>query len=126
MPVQQPASLVDADVDWARVAASDARFYYIDANEGELKNVRVPENCEGAKAARLIRGAYHFFRPDKCAEAQAESFLHVRPPCRPETCRRCWISKAARRKNHLQCGVTCRRNKRSQLRVEINTREGTT
>jgi len=93
VPVQQPLGFMDADlvkgidvshlqnvVDWARVAAAGVQFCYVKATEGEgLKDVRFPENWDGAQAAGLIRGAYHFFRPGKDAEAQAESFLHVVP-----------------------------------------------
>ena len=89
--MQQPTKFADGDavkgidvshrqndVDWARVAAAGVRFCYIKATEGEgFKDVRFQENFDGAKAAGLVRGAYHFFRPGKDAEAQAESFLHV-------------------------------------------------
>lgn len=91
MPVQQPTSFADTDVvkgidvshrqnvvDWPRVAAAGVQFCYIKATEGEgFKDIRFRENWDGAKATGLIRGAYHFFRPDKDAEAQAQSFLHV-------------------------------------------------
>jgi lysozyme len=91
--VKQPTRFVDTDVvkgidvshrqndvDWARVAAAGVQFCYVKATEGEgLKDVRFRENFDGAKAAGLVRGAYHFFRPDKDAEAQAQSFLHVVP-----------------------------------------------
>jgi lysozyme len=93
VPVQQPTSFADGDVvkgvdvshrqddiDWARVAGTGVQFCYIKATEGEgLKDVRFRANFDGAKAAGLFRGAYHFFRPDKDAEAQAQSFLHVVP-----------------------------------------------
>jgi len=91
VPVQQPTRFADTDVvkgidvshrqndvDWARVAAAGVQFCYIKATEGEgLKDVRFRENWEGAKAAGLVRGAYHFFRSGKDADAQVESFLHV-------------------------------------------------
>jgi lysozyme len=95
--VQRPTRFADADVvkgidvshrqndvDWARVAAAGVQFCYIKATEGEgLTDVRFRENFDGAKAAGLVRGAYHFFRPDKDAEAQAQSFLHVVPTLSP-------------------------------------------
>jgi lysozyme len=95
--VQQPTGFVDTDVvkgidvsnrqndvDWARVAAAGVQFGYVKATEGEgLTDVRFRENFDGAKAAGLVRGAYRFFRPDKDAEAQVESFLHVVPALSP-------------------------------------------
>lgn len=97
MPVQQPIRFGDTDVvkgidlshrqnevNWTRVAADGVQFCYIKATEGEgLKDVRFRENFNGSKEAGLLRGAYHFFRPDKDAEAQAESFLHVVPALSP-------------------------------------------
>ena len=66
------------DIDWGRVANAGIKFCYIKATEGEgFKDIRFREYLEGAKASGLLTGAYHFFRPDKDAQIQAESFLHV-------------------------------------------------
>ena len=91
MPVAQPTQFAGSDavrgidvshrqteIDWARVAAAGVQFCYVKATEGEgLKDIQFRDYFDNAKAAGLLPGAYHFFRPGKDAEAQAESFLHV-------------------------------------------------
>ena len=65
-------------IDWAAVAASEIRFCFIKATDG-FGNVdpRFRQNWQGAANARLVRGAYHFFRPSAPAAAQAESFIRT-------------------------------------------------
>ena len=91
MPAQQPISFSDndavrgmdvshrqGDIDWGQVAASGIQFCYVKATEGVgFKDIRFREYFDSSKTAGLLTGAYHFFRPDKDAEAQAESFIHV-------------------------------------------------
>ena len=91
MPAVQPTSFLPTDavkgidvsyhqekVDWERVAAASVQFCYVRATLGKtLKDVRFREHFDGAKAAGLLTGAYHYFRPDRDAHAQAESFIHV-------------------------------------------------
>ena len=97
MPAAQPTSFLPTDgvrgvdvsrrqgeIDWARVAAADAQFCYVKATEGEgLKDIRFRENFDNSKAAGLLRGAYHYFRPDKDALAQVDNFLQVVPALSP-------------------------------------------
>ena len=97
MPAAQPTGFLATDlvrgvdvsrrqgeVDWARVAAAGVQFCYVKATEGEgLNDIRFGENFDGSKAAGLFGGAYHYFRPDKDAHAQAENFLQVVPSLSP-------------------------------------------
>ncbi|MBO9665932.1 MAG: glycoside hydrolase family 25 protein [Bdellovibrio sp.] len=62
-------------IDFRKVKAAGYDFVYIKATEGT--NYLDPyfyRNCEAAKAAGLLIGAYHFFRPGKDAVAQAKFF----------------------------------------------------
>ncbi|MDE2579386.1 MAG: glycoside hydrolase family 25 protein [Hyphomicrobiales bacterium] len=48
-------------IDWNAVAASNVHFAWIKATEGaEVLDTRFRENWEGARAAGVPRGAYHF------------------------------------------------------------------
>jgi lysozyme len=63
-------------VDWAKVAASGIAFAFVKATEGTtLIDHTFANHWAGAKKARLLRGAYHFFRPKQDAAAQAGFFL---------------------------------------------------
>lgn len=68
------------DVDWPAVASAGISFCFIKATEG-LRDVdpMFERNWAGAKAAGLLRGAYHFFHPDEDAKGQAEHFLATVP-----------------------------------------------
>lgn len=64
------------DVDWPAVKAAGKEFVFIKATEGDrYVDPRFQANWAGAKAAGLVRGAYHFFQPQKDAAAQAAHFL---------------------------------------------------
>lgn len=70
-------STFQGDVGWGNVAGSGRTFAFIKATEG---NYRVEPSFaaqyDGAYKAGLIRGAYHFARPDKSGgAAQADYFL---------------------------------------------------
>lgn len=65
-------------VVWPAVAGSDVRFAYVKATEGRaLIDARFAENISGARAAGLIRGAFHYGHPGSSAEAQARHFAQV-------------------------------------------------
>ena len=65
-------------IDWAQVAAEGRSFVFIKATEGEdWTDPEFASNWRAAKEAGLLRGAYHFFRPDDSGEAQAANFLSV-------------------------------------------------
>lgn len=64
-------------VDWAAAAGAGAQFTYVKATEGTgFVNPQYGQQYDGAHAAGIIRGAYHFARPDVSGgAAQAEYFI---------------------------------------------------
>ncbi|MFF7753012.1 GH25 family lysozyme [Streptomyces sp. NPDC007971] len=73
-------------VDWAAVAAGGASFAYVKATEGTTYiSSRFSGQYDGAAQAGLIRGAYHFARPDKSSgAAQADYFVDHGGAWRPD------------------------------------------
>ncbi|WP_255949485.1 GH25 family lysozyme [Streptomyces odontomachi] len=65
------------NVNWASVAANGASFAYVKATEGTTyTSGQFSQQYNGSAAAGLIRGAYHFARPDTSgAVAQADFFV---------------------------------------------------
>ncbi|MFI9237272.1 GH25 family lysozyme [Streptomyces sp. NPDC053079] len=65
------------EVDWPAVAAAGASFAYVKATEGlTYKNPYFAQQYNGSAAAGLVRGAYHFARPDNSGgAAQADNFV---------------------------------------------------
>lgn len=65
------------DVDWQAAARAGAKFVYIKATEGTgFVSDRFTQQYTGSHAAGLIRGAYHFARPDVSGgAAQARFFV---------------------------------------------------
>ena len=61
-------------VDWTKVAGAGISFAYAKASEGMNADPLFPANWAGMKAAGVIRGAYHFFRPKTDPAAQASHF----------------------------------------------------
>lgn len=63
-------------IDWKTVAKDKkVHFTFIKATEGvNYKDSTFQRNWEGAKKAGLIRGAYHFFRPNVSVEWQIKNF----------------------------------------------------
>ncbi|HLA64730.1 MAG TPA: GH25 family lysozyme [Rhodothermales bacterium] len=67
-------------IRWAEVDTARYAFVYIKSTEGgDHSDRRFRENWEGAGAAGLARGAYHFFRFCTPAAAQARHFLATLP-----------------------------------------------
>ncbi|MEV6824219.1 lysozyme [Amycolatopsis sp. NPDC051102] len=64
-------------IDWPATAAAGAKFSYVKATEGTgFVNPQFGQQYDGAHAAGIIRGAYHFARPDVSGGAeQAEYFI---------------------------------------------------
>ncbi|MEM7040308.1 MAG: glycoside hydrolase family 25 protein [Bacteroidota bacterium] len=63
-------------IDWKKVKRSGVEFAFIKASEGKsLKDDKFKQNWKAARKARVLRGAYHFFRPSVDAEKQATFFL---------------------------------------------------
>ncbi len=66
----------DAGIDWPKVRATGQRFVFAKATEGiNYKDDTFRDNWSGAKAAGLLRGAYHFFRCNVDAKKQADYFI---------------------------------------------------
>jgi lysozyme len=63
------------EIDWQQVRLAGTRFAFIKATEGgDHLDERFLANWEGAKAAGIARGAYHFVYWCRPAEDQAEWF----------------------------------------------------
>ncbi|KAL1742292.1 glycoside hydrolase family 25 protein [Schizophyllum fasciatum] len=64
-------------VDWAKAKANGVTFAYIKATEGTtFKSSSFSSQYTGATSAGIIRGAYHFARPDTSGgAAQAKYFV---------------------------------------------------
>ncbi|WP_316764828.1 GH25 family lysozyme [Streptomyces herbicida] len=73
-------------VDWSAVATDGASFAYVKATEGtSYISSRFSQQYDGAAAVGLIRGAYHFARPDKSSgSAQADYFVDHGGAWRPD------------------------------------------
>jgi lysozyme len=69
------------EIDWQRVASDGIEFTYIKATEGQdWVDEQFTTNWEGAAAAGIDRGAYHFFTLCAPGADQARNFLRVAPP----------------------------------------------
>ena len=67
----------NAGIDWPKVRATGQRFAITKATEGiTYKDPTFNNNWSGAKAAGLLRGAYHFFRCNVDAQKQADYFIN--------------------------------------------------
>ncbi|MGW7662989.1 lysozyme [Streptomyces sp. NPDC054756] len=74
------------DVDWADSRARGARFVYVKATESHTyRNPYYARQYDGARAAGLVRGAYHFALPDRSSgRAQAAFFVRNGGDWRPD------------------------------------------
>ena len=64
------------NIDWNSVRGSEIVYACTKATEGTYyQDVWFPHNWSGIKSAGIIRGAYHFFRANYDADAQAQYFL---------------------------------------------------
>lgn len=69
------------DIDWQQVRRAGIAFAFIKATDGvSLFDPFFNQNWRQARAARIYRGAYHFFRPQTNAEEQARFFLQKLKP----------------------------------------------
>lgn len=66
-------------IDWTQVAGSGISFAFIKATEGTaITDSQFSANFTGAKAAGILRGAYHFAHPGQSSPSvQANHFLQV-------------------------------------------------
>ncbi len=66
----------NGEINWQAVKNSDISFAFTKATEGETYvDELFTKNWQNMKSIGLIRGAYHFFRPLKDPNLQAENFL---------------------------------------------------
>ncbi len=69
-------SQYQGEINWAEVRAAAMAFAFIKATEGEtLVDPTFETNWAQAKQQGLLRGAYHFYRPQDDATTQAHFFL---------------------------------------------------
>ncbi|MBX0291743.1 glycoside hydrolase family 25 protein [Hymenobacter sp. HSC-4F20] len=67
-------------IDWGQVAEHHVRFAFIKATEGvTLRDARFKRNWQGAQAAGIYRGAYHYFQPNYDGAKQANLFTRTVP-----------------------------------------------
>jgi lysozyme len=65
-------------IDWKKVAASGVSFAYIKASEGQtIQDPFFASNRANARAAGIIVGAYHLFRPKTAGKGQIANFVSV-------------------------------------------------
>jgi len=62
-------------VDWAKVKGAGIAFVVAKASQASFADPLFPKHWAGAKAAGLLRGAYHFFIPDVDARKQVDIYL---------------------------------------------------
>ncbi|MEU6365965.1 GH25 family lysozyme [Streptomyces sp. NPDC046931] len=63
------------NVDWAGAKARGARFVYIKATESTTyRNPYFTRQYDGARAAGIIRGAYHFAAPERSSGARQAAY----------------------------------------------------
>jgi len=66
------------EVDWALVKRDEIHFAFMKATEGVTwVDPKFQQNWKAAKEADIIRGAYHFYRPERDAISQAENFINT-------------------------------------------------
>ena len=63
-------------IDWQQVVQAGIQFVFVKATQGiTYVDPQFQTNWQGAKAAGLPRGAYHFFEPDDDPGLQFQNFL---------------------------------------------------
>lgn len=73
-------SSYQGEVDWPVLAEQGVEFAFIKATEGStLQDRQFRSNWEGAQAAGIRTGAYHFLSYDSPGETQAENFIDQVP-----------------------------------------------
>lgn len=69
------------EIDWSAVAGSGVQFCFIKATEGgQDVDPLFKEHWDEAAKAGLLRGAYHFFRPQAPVAAQLDVFTRTLGP----------------------------------------------
>ena len=71
-------------IDWGAVAGAGYQFCFIKASEGSRDvDASFQRNWQAAATTGLIRGAYHFFRPQVPVSTQADLFARTVGPLQP-------------------------------------------
>src|SRR3954466_15332307 len=66
----------DGTLDWGKIAGAGQVFGIAKATEGvTFKDPKFVENWAAIKSAGMVRGAYHFFRPNQSGTSQARFYL---------------------------------------------------
>ena len=68
-------SVYQGSIDWTKVAAAGVKFAIMRASYGITPDDTFATNWVGAKAAKVVRGAYHYFIPTDDVQASAELFI---------------------------------------------------
>ncbi|ASK65715.1 lysozyme [Brachybacterium avium] len=69
------------DIDWEEVGGAGVGFAYLKATEGAgFTDTHFRENWDGARAAGITPGAYHYFTLCSSGAEQAEDFLAAAAP----------------------------------------------
>jgi lysozyme len=67
-------------IDWPSLTAGGVAFAYIKATEGgDFRDKQFQANWDGARAAGMLRGAYHFFTQCRSGADQAANFIQTVP-----------------------------------------------
>ena len=67
-------------IDWQALAQEEFRFVYIKATEGgDFRDQMFAANWQAASQIGLVKGAYHFYRPCKTGQEQAQNFIATVP-----------------------------------------------
>jgi len=67
-------------IDWPEVAKNRVRFAFIKASEGAtMRDARFQRNWSEARKAGIMRGAYHYFQPNRDGKTQADLFTRYVP-----------------------------------------------
>lgn len=65
-------------INWEKVRDNDVSFAFIKATEGvKLKDSQFERNWEETQQVGIIRGAYHFYRPNVAPGEQARNFIET-------------------------------------------------
>lgn len=73
-------SAYQGKIDWPEVAKHNVRFAFIKASEGAtLRDPRFQRNWREARKAGILRGAYHYFQPNRDGKTQADLFTRYVP-----------------------------------------------
>jgi lysozyme len=71
-------SYYQGDIAWPRVYRAGVRFAFIRAYDGtDVFDSKFLANWSGARDAKLLRGAYQFFRPELSATDQADLMIKL-------------------------------------------------